>query len=145
MNPTPTLAGFFLKSAWQTDCRGFLIQLRWLTSLRYAALCAAFVVLLFAPLAALCGANAATSLPRSLPAAEGVAPADIEQFLETMEARGFELHSLMLLRHGKVVAETWWAPYAPEVPHGLYPSARALPLQLSGWPSRRGGFRWMTR
>ena len=138
MKLTLTLACFFLKSAWQTDGREFLIQLRWLTSLRYVTLWTAFTVLLFAPLAALCGANAATSLPRSLPAAEGVAPAGIEQFLETMEARGFELHSFMLLRYGKVVAETWWAPYAPEVPHGLYSLSKSFTSTAVGLAIEEG-------
>jgi isoquinoline 1-oxidoreductase beta subunit len=63
-------------------------------------------------LLALAGTLAAAGLPdrlpRSMPAFEGVESAGIVQFLETLEARGFELHSFMLLRHGKVVAETWW-------------------------------------
>ena len=25
-----------------------------------------------------------------------------------------ELHSLMILRHGRVLAEGWWAPYRPD-------------------------------
>ena len=75
--------------------------------------------LLLGPLANLRGADATGSLPRSLPVTEGVDPAGIAKFLETMEERRFELHSFMLLRHGKVVAETWWAPYAAEVPHCL--------------------------
>jgi hypothetical protein len=52
---------------------------------------------------------------------EGVDFEGIVQFLETLDARGFELHSSMLLRHGKVVAETWWAPYAPEIPTASIP------------------------
>ena len=71
-------------------------------------------------------ADLAGSLPRSLPATEGVDPSGITQFLETMEARQIELHSFMLLRHGRVVAETWWAPYAPEVPHGLYSLSKSF-------------------
>jgi CubicO group peptidase (beta-lactamase class C family) len=26
----------------------------------------------------------------------------------------------MLLRHGRVVAEAWWSPYAPELPHMMF-------------------------
>ena len=81
-------------------------------------------------LLALAGTLAAAGLPdrlpRSVPAVEGVDSARIVQFLETLEARGFELHSFMLLRHGKVVAETWWAPYAPEIPHGLYSLSKSF-------------------
>jgi CubicO group peptidase (beta-lactamase class C family) len=32
-------------------------------------------------------------------------------FLDAVEAANMDLHSLMLLRHGSVVVEGWWAPY----------------------------------
>lgn len=32
-------------------------------------------------------------------------------FLDGLESDGIEMHSLMLVRHGHVVAEGWWAPY----------------------------------
>jgi dipeptidyl aminopeptidase/acylaminoacyl peptidase/CubicO group peptidase (beta-lactamase class C family) len=59
-------------------------------------------------------------LPRSAAAAQGVAAAGIQSFLDAVEKDGLALHSLMLLRHGKVVAEGWWSPYAPETPHALF-------------------------
>ncbi|HEY2578789.1 MAG TPA: serine hydrolase domain-containing protein, partial [Streptosporangiaceae bacterium] len=31
-----------------------------------------------------------------------------------------EMHSLMVVRHGQVVAEGWWAPYSAERPQLLY-------------------------
>lgn len=83
-------------------------------------------------------ADASRSLPRSLPAAEGVDPAGITQFLEAMEARRFELHSFMLLRHGKVVAETWWAPYAPQLPHCLYSLSKSFTSSAVGLAAAEG-------
>ncbi len=83
-------------------------------------------------------ADAAASLPRGLPAAEGVDPAGIVKFLETMEARRFELHSFMLLRHGKVLAETWWAPYAPEIPHCLYSLSKSFTSTAVGLAAAEG-------
>ena len=35
-------------------------------------------------------------------------------FIDAARERGIELHSLMLLRHGNVLAEGWWAPYQAE-------------------------------
>jgi CubicO group peptidase (beta-lactamase class C family) len=60
---------------------------------------------------------AAPVLPRSTPTAEGVDPAAITAFVEAAEAGGHGLHSLMVVRHGSVVAEGWWHPYAPDVRH----------------------------
>jgi CubicO group peptidase (beta-lactamase class C family) len=59
-------------------------------------------------------------LPRSTPAAEGVAPHGIAALLDRLDARSVECHSLMVVRHGRVVAEGWWAPYSAARPHLLY-------------------------
>lgn len=53
------------------------------------------------------------ALPRSTAAAQGVDASGIGAFLDAAAADA-ELHSLMVVRHGHVVAEGWWAPYAPD-------------------------------
>jgi len=58
-------------------------------------------------------------LPRSTPEAQGISSAALLAFVEALEHVP-EIHSLMLLRHGCVVAEGWWAPYAAARPHMLY-------------------------
>ncbi|MBB3114118.1 CubicO group peptidase (beta-lactamase class C family) [Paenibacillus phyllosphaerae] len=50
-------------------------------------------------------------LPRSTPEEHGVDSGAIGAFLDAAAATGQELHSLMLLRHGTVIAEGSWAPY----------------------------------
>ncbi len=40
--------------------------------------------------------------------------------LDRLEAEGVECHSIMVVRHGHVVAEGWWAPYSAHRPHLLY-------------------------
>src|SRR6187200_2059983 len=40
--------------------------------------------------------------------------------LDRLEERVVECHSIMVVRHGHVVAEGWWAPYSAERPHLLY-------------------------
>ncbi len=50
-------------------------------------------------------------LPRSAPSELGVDAARIVGFLAAVDTAGMDLHSLMILRHGAVVAEGWWAPY----------------------------------
>lgn len=59
-------------------------------------------------------------LPRSTPAASGVSSRSIMALLDRLEARSVECHSIMVVRHGHVVAEGWWAPYSAERPHLLY-------------------------
>ncbi|MEU8198445.1 serine hydrolase domain-containing protein [Microbispora amethystogenes] len=61
-----------------------------------------------------------TLLPRSAPAASGVASHALAALLDRLEARSVECHSLMVVRHGNVVAEGWWAPYSAGRPHLLY-------------------------
>ena len=59
-------------------------------------------------------------LPRSAPAAAGVSSPAISALLDRLEEKSIECHSLMVLHHGHVVAEGWWAPYSADRPHLLY-------------------------
>lgn len=59
-------------------------------------------------------------LPRSTPAAAGVSSRALTALLDRLEAAPVECHSLVVVRHGRVVAEGWWAPYSAERPHLLY-------------------------
>lgn len=65
-------------------------------------------------------------LPRSLPGANGVDAAKLLDFVNAIESANLNLHSVMVLRHGKVVAEGWWAPYAPELKHTLYSLSKSF-------------------
>jgi CubicO group peptidase (beta-lactamase class C family) len=44
----------------------------------------------------------------------------IAALLDRLEALSVECHSIMVVRHGHVVAEGWWAPYSAERPHLVY-------------------------
>ncbi|MFE5294281.1 serine hydrolase domain-containing protein [Isoptericola sp. NPDC056618] len=59
-------------------------------------------------------------LPRSTPSAEGVSARGVIELLDRLDAESVECHSLMIVRHGRVVVEGWWAPYTAERPHLLY-------------------------
>ena len=57
-------------------------------------------------------------LPRSMPEAEGISSTALRKFAEAL--RGLDsVHSVMVMRHGRVVAEGWKKPYGPETPHML--------------------------
>jgi CubicO group peptidase (beta-lactamase class C family) len=52
---------------------------------------------------------------------QGVDPAAVLAFVDAVDADpAVELHSLMVLRHGHVVAEGWWAPHTSERTRLLY-------------------------
>jgi len=65
-------------------------------------------------------------LPRSTPEAQGIPSSAILAFVEAAEKDARGLHSFMLLRHGNVVAEGWWYPYAPEYPHMLFSLSKSF-------------------
>src|SRR5688572_21692169 len=77
-------------------------------------------------LAAAVQAAAAPPLPRSSPEAQGIPSSAIHAFVEAAEAKDLGVHSLMVLRHGHVVAEGWWAPYGKDDPHMLYSLSKSF-------------------
>jgi CubicO group peptidase (beta-lactamase class C family) len=61
-----------------------------------------------------------TPLPRSTPEAEGIGSEVVLGLVSALDSQVQEPHSLMLLRHGKVVAEAWWSPYTAGDMHTMY-------------------------
>src|SRR5215469_9942066 len=59
-------------------------------------------------------------LPRSAPSAERIDAKSVIALLDRLDERSVECHSIMVVRHGRVVAEGWWAPYGPDRPQLLY-------------------------
>lgn len=80
-------------------------------------------------------------LPRSTPSAQGVSSAGIASFLDAVEqAPDLELHSLMVLRHGHVLAEGWWSPYSRDEPHLLYSLSKSFTSTAAGLAAAEGLF-----
>ncbi len=65
-------------------------------------------------------------LPRSAPEAQGVSSIEILDFLEAVGKSRQEFHSFMLIRHGQVIAEGWWSPYAANLNHMLYSLSKSF-------------------
>jgi len=91
------------------------------------------LLLLFLFLSVNVVAQKATSLPRSVPEAEGVASDDIVKFLDAAGKSKTEFHSFMLLRHGKVIAEGWWNPYRYDLKHTLYSCSKSFTATAVGF------------
>lgn len=79
------------------------------------------------------------SLPRSTPAEQGVDSDGLDAFVAAAGARDdVELHSLMVLRRGAVVAERWWQPYAADRPHLLYSLSKSFTSTALGFAVAEG-------
>lgn len=92
---------------------------------------ASFVLLLFISLQTF--AQKPLSLPRSTPEAEGVSSAGILNFLEAAGKSKHEFHSIMILRHGKVLAEGWWNPYRRDLKHTMYSVSKSFTATAVGF------------
>jgi CubicO group peptidase (beta-lactamase class C family) len=58
---------------------------------------------------------------RVFPEEVGIPSGSIQDLLDLLESCDHsEPHGIMIMRHGKVCAEGWWAPYGALVPHALF-------------------------
>lgn len=81
---------------------------------------------------------AAQPLPRSAPEAQGVSSSDLLDFVNALDEQVDGMHSLMVVRHGKVVAEGWWAPYDAEHNHVLYSLSKSFTSTAVGFAAAEG-------
>lgn len=69
----------------------------------------------------------------STPAAQGINARGIHALLDALEAApDIEPHSLMILRHGHLVAAGWWAPYTADRPHLVYSLSKSFTATAAG-------------
>jgi CubicO group peptidase (beta-lactamase class C family) len=79
-------------------------------------------------------------LPRTSPEQQGVASSRILEFVHALENQIHEIHSLMLLRHGNVIAEGWWSPYGRDYPHKLFSLSKSFTSTAVGLAVNEGYF-----
>lgn len=71
-------------------------------------------------------AASAAPLPRSTPEREGVSSAALLEFVQAVDQQVDAMHSFMFVRHGHVVAEGWWSPFAAQTPHSMYSLSKSF-------------------
>ena len=64
-------------------------------------------------------------LPRSTPEAEGVDPAALRRLVDRLDALE-DVHSLMVVRHGNVITESWWHPHTADRPHVMFSVSKSF-------------------
>ena len=65
-------------------------------------------------------------LESSIPEAEGVASEGIIQFIDALESENNEMHSFVILRHGKIISEAWWSPYGKNLRHIMFSVSKSF-------------------
>lgn len=60
-----------------------------------------------------------TEFERTTPESVGISSASVHKLLDRLESGHTEMHSIQIMRRGKICAEGWWNPYAPGMRHNL--------------------------
>lgn len=85
-------------------------------------------------------------LPRAAsPEEAGVSSAEILRFVEDLKESGIENHSYMVLRGGRVAAEAFHDPFAPDIPHPMYSVSKTVTAIAVGFAIEEGLFTLSTR
>jgi CubicO group peptidase (beta-lactamase class C family) len=79
-------------------------------------------------------------LQRTSPEQQGVASSAILAFIEALDRNVHDVHGVMLLRHGSVIAEGWWSPYRAEYPHMLFSLSKSFTSTAVGLAVSEGYF-----
>jgi CubicO group peptidase (beta-lactamase class C family) len=82
-----------------------------------------------------------TRLRRARPHDLGVPPSALHAVLDEFDRLSLEMHSLMVVRHGHVAAEGWWAPYSADRVHLLYSLSKSFTSTAVGFAVAEGRFR----
>jgi CubicO group peptidase (beta-lactamase class C family) len=85
-----------------------------------------FAAALFVVLSSVASAGDSKALPRSSPEAQGMSSAAVRQFIESAHTKVDTLHSVMVVRHGQVVAEAWWSPEAADKRHVMHSLSKSF-------------------
>jgi CubicO group peptidase (beta-lactamase class C family) len=68
----------------------------------------------------------AVPLARGVPEEQGVSSAGLQSFVSALDSKIEGMHSVMVVRHGKVIVEGWWAPYNAESRHTMYSLSKSF-------------------
>ncbi|HEY0736000.1 MAG TPA: serine hydrolase [Herpetosiphonaceae bacterium] len=66
------------------------------------------------------------------PESRGMDSRQLAQMLEFIRDQKLDIHSVLIARHGVLVHETYFYPYAPETPHAIYSATKSVSGALIG-------------
>lgn len=73
-----------------------------------------------------------------MPEEVGISSDAVLDFLNDVKRKGIELHSLIVIRHGKCCVEGCWAPYRSDQLHPLYSFSKSLTATAIGFAWQEG-------
>ncbi|MDR1671806.1 MAG: beta-lactamase family protein [Alistipes sp.] len=76
----------------------------------------------------------------NLPRGEAFDPAALEAFEAAFTADSLDIHSLMVVHHGLVVAEKWWSEGAPDKLHVMHSVSKSFTATAVGFAVAEGRF-----
>ncbi len=76
--------------------------------------------------------------PESTPEEEGIDPAVLAEALRIAKEKALGLHSLLVVRHGKLVSETYFSLYDADTTHLLYSVTKSFTSTLVGIAIEQG-------
>ena len=62
---------------------------------------------------------------RITPEAAGISSDKIVKFIDRIEKRGAIMHSILMMRHGKIFNENYWAPFNKDFCHRMYSQTKS--------------------
>lgn len=77
-------------------------------------------------------------LPRATPESQGVSSAALLNFVNTLDGKIDGMHSVLIVRHGKVILEGWWKPYDAQHNHVLYSLSKSFASTAVGFAVAEG-------
>jgi CubicO group peptidase (beta-lactamase class C family) len=78
------------------------------------------------------------SLPRSTPEEQGLSAADLLKVVDAADSVFQSPHSIMIVRHGHVVMEGWWAPFSADKQHILFSLSKSFTSTAVGLAQAEG-------
>jgi CubicO group peptidase (beta-lactamase class C family) len=77
-------------------------------------------------------------LEKTTPESQGISSSSILNFLNKANEQDFEIHSFMLLKNGKNIAECWWKPYDAQYRHQLFSLSKSFTAMAIGLAIQEG-------
>ncbi len=67
-----------------------------------------------------------TMLSAGVPAREGIPARAINRYLRAIQSQEIYMHSVLFVRHGKIVSEAYFKPFGPDFRHRLYSCSKSF-------------------
>lgn len=64
--------------------------------------------------------NHFTDFPRVRPEEEGISSSSVKHFLDRLDSQNIAMHSAIIMRHGRILSETYYEPYQRNTLHRMF-------------------------